>query len=658
MLSALSIRTPIMRTSVVLFLCVVPAVAVAQSSDTTVLRPVVISATRVPIEKSAAPATVTVLSGADLRARGIGTVGEALAGVPGLAVVQSGSFGATTALFARGGESDYVKVLVDGVPLNSAGGSFDFATLTTDNLDRIEVLRGPASAVYGSDAVAGVVQLFTRRGAGAARGTIDVRGGSFGTLDGSANIAGGSSTVGYSLGAGSRQTDGIHAFNNDFWNRTFSGRLSVTGEATSFDVTARRGDATYHFPTDGSGFVVDSNAVRRDGRTVLGLGLARRLGASANLGVVAAATRLDGGSSNQPDSPGDSTGFYGRDDSRTERRSADVRANYRPWEAVALTVGASVEREQTNTRSESQFQRFPATTATFDAHRTNEAAYAEVIGTPRERLTYTLSGRFDDNATYGTFVTGRASLAFDLFANATVRAAVGNAFKAPTFDETFSSTFTIGNPDLDPERTTSWEAAAEYRIADRVALSATYFDQRFRDLIQYVFGDASTQFRGTNENLGAASARGLELEARAPRLGSFDVGANVTLLRTRVTDAGNGAFGTFVNGERLLRRPAQSAALTAGYRFASAARVGVGVRYTGKRDDRDFANEVRVALPSYTLVDLSGEIGLGSLSTALAPLAVTVRLENAFDKHYQQTFGFAAPGRTILVGARAAIGGR
>ena len=140
------------------------SLAAQQSADTTVLRPVVISATRIPIDRQAAPASVTVISGDDLRARGITSVSDALASVPGLAVVRSGSFGATTALFARGGESDYVKVLVDGVPLNNPGGVFDFATLTTDNLERIEIVRGPASVVYGSDAVAGVMQLFTRRG--------------------------------------------------------------------------------------------------------------------------------------------------------------------------------------------------------------------------------------------------------------------------------------------------------------------------------------------------------------------------------------------------------------------------------------------------------------------------------------------------------------
>ncbi|HUQ84540.1 MAG TPA: TonB-dependent receptor [Gemmatimonadaceae bacterium] len=647
------------RTLVVLAASVValaPAIA-QQSTDTTVLRPVVVSATRVPIGRDAAPASVTVLQGDALRSRGIANVADALATVPGLAVVQSGSFGATTALFARGGESDYMKVLVDGVPLNNPGGAFDFATLTTDNLDRIEIVRGPASVVYGSDAVVGVVQLFTRRGAGAPRGYADLRGGTFGTIEASAGVGGGAGIVGYSLGGSRRETDGIHDFNNGFTNGTSSGRVSFAPASGSLDLVARRTDATFHFPTNGSGFVVDSNAVRREHRTVLGLDAIRHLTRSLDVRVIGAATRLDGTSDNQPDSPGDSTGFYGRDDARSERRSVDVRADYRPTAHATVSVGASTERQQIRSTSASQFQRFPATTAAFAAHRTTDAVYAQLIGTATRRVTYTVSGRLDDDGTYGTFATGRASLATEVTANATLRAAVGNAFKAPAFEETFSSTFTVGNPGLDPERTASWEVAGEYRLGGRAALSATYFDQRFGDLIQYVFGDATTEFRGTNANLGSATARGLELEARAPSLGAFDVGANLTFLRTRVTNAGNGAFGTFVDGERLLRRPSQVATIDAGYRLAPAARVGATVRLTGKRDDRDFANDVRVTLPSYTLIDLSGEIALSRLSHALAPVNVTGRIENAFDREYQSAFGFDAPGRRVLIGARATLGG-
>jgi len=637
--------------------CVTNAAAAQQAKDTTTLDPVVITATRVPVDQSVAPAAVTVLRGEDLRARGVVMVSDALASVPGLTLVRSGSFGATTSLFARGGESDYVKVLIDGVPVNNPGGTFDFASLTTDNLDRIEVVRGPASVAYGSDAVTGVVQLFTRRGTGPARGFADVRGGTFGTLEGEGGVAGGNSSVGYSLGASTRETDGFLPFNNDFRNRVASGRLTFTPAKSTIDLTGRWNDATYHFPTDGSGAVVDSNSVREDHRTVLGLDASRRLTPRVNMRLLGAASRLDGTSSNAPDSPGDSTGFYGNDDSRIERRSADLRTDVQAGGGATVSLGANIEREQVRSRSESQFQTFPASTTTFSEHRTNKAVYAQAIGTA-SRLTYTLSGRVDETATYGTFTTGRASVAVQVAQNTSVRGAVGNAFKAPAFEETFSTAFTIGNADLDPERTTSWELSAEQRIAGRAVVSATYFDQHFRDLIQYVDGDESTDFRGTNQNLGAATARGLELDVRAPAVGRFDLGANATFMRTRVTDAGNGAFGTFVDGERLLRRPDRMAMFSADYRATSSSRVGAVVRYVGQRDDRDFMNNARVTMPAYMLLDLSGELAMSSLSPALTPVTLTARVENALDKEYQTAFGFSAPGVRVLLGAKLALGGR
>ncbi|MEX0908203.1 MAG: TonB-dependent receptor plug domain-containing protein, partial [Gemmatimonadaceae bacterium] len=134
----------------------------AQQRDTVVLEGVVISATKAPVASSALTQSVTVISGEELRARGVMTVAEALRGVPGVALASNGSFGSLTSLFLRGGESRYTKFLIDGVPVNAVGGYFDLSHLTTDNIERIEVVRGPASAVHGADAVSGAVQIFTR----------------------------------------------------------------------------------------------------------------------------------------------------------------------------------------------------------------------------------------------------------------------------------------------------------------------------------------------------------------------------------------------------------------------------------------------------------------------------------------------------------------
>ncbi len=132
------------------------ALAVQQPQDTVVLKPVVVTATRVPVAADLVASAVTVLRGVDLVAQGVRTVADALETVPGVHIAETGSFGGQTSLFMRGGESDYVKVLLDGVPLNQAGGGIDLAHLTTDNVDRIEVVRGPVSVLYGSDAMTGV----------------------------------------------------------------------------------------------------------------------------------------------------------------------------------------------------------------------------------------------------------------------------------------------------------------------------------------------------------------------------------------------------------------------------------------------------------------------------------------------------------------------
>src|SRR3989475_6136193 len=156
------------------------ALTAQQPQDTVVLKPIVVTATRVPVAADLVASAVTVLRGADLVAQGIRTVADALESVPGAHIVETGSFGGQTSLFMRGGESDYTKVLLDGVPLNEAGGFIDLAHLTTDNVDRIEVVRGPVSVLYGTDAVTGVVQVFTRTGRGNPRMGAEQRGGTYG----------------------------------------------------------------------------------------------------------------------------------------------------------------------------------------------------------------------------------------------------------------------------------------------------------------------------------------------------------------------------------------------------------------------------------------------------------------------------------------------
>jgi len=184
------------RATLALALLSDPATLVAQvAGDTTALPEIVVTATRYPVAADSVASTVTVLRGDDLRAQGIRFVADALRQVPGAHVVQSGPFGSTTSLFLRGGESDYVKVLIDGAPVNQPGGFYDFGSLTTDNVERIEVLRGPASVLYGSDAITGVIQIVTRHGGEGTRLSAAGEGGTFGSARLEASALGGSDAV-------------------------------------------------------------------------------------------------------------------------------------------------------------------------------------------------------------------------------------------------------------------------------------------------------------------------------------------------------------------------------------------------------------------------------------------------------------------------------
>src|SRR6202171_4809402 len=228
--------------------------ASAQEKDTTKLQTVVVSASKVPRPASTLTQPVTVCLGEDLRARGVTRVSDALREVPGARLVQSGSYGAVTSLFLRGGESRYTKVLIDGVPVNSSGGFFDFSLLTTDNIDRIEIVRGPASVLYGADAVSGIVQVFTRKGSEEGRASVGVRAGTYRSLDIDADAAGANPLGQFSVGAARHSTDGILPFNNQYRNGTLSSALTLGhGSDGEFRASARYTAAEFHYPTDFSG---------------------------------------------------------------------------------------------------------------------------------------------------------------------------------------------------------------------------------------------------------------------------------------------------------------------------------------------------------------------------------------------------------------------
>ncbi|MGH7701011.1 MAG: TonB-dependent receptor plug domain-containing protein [Gemmatimonadales bacterium] len=631
--------------------------AAQPQGDTVTLEPVVVTATRVPVSAGAVASAVTVLRGAELRARGLTTVAQALRAVPGATVVETGSFGGQTALFLRGGESDYVKVLLDGVPLNQPGGAFDFADLTLDNVDRIEVLNGPASVLYGSDAVTGVVQIFTRAGTGAPRVEAEARAGTYGTTDLAAQVAGGTRLVGYSAALSRFGSDGLYAYNNGYRNTTVSGRLRVAPDARSeVGLAYRYGDNVYHFPTDGAGRPVDSNQVSTGRGPAASLSLHRLLGAGVDVRALATWREQRAGFLDEPDSPGEDGRFQSGD--LVRRASAGALVSWRGGAGTMLSLGVEYEDERQHGRSlfEASFGSFPDS---IDVGRWNRAAYAQAMLGLGPAVTANVGVRVEDNSQFGGHATWRVGAVWRLDDATRLRAAAGTGFKEPTFFENFARGFVRGNPDLDPERSASWEAGLEHQVHG-VTLAATYFRQRFRDLIEFTFTpvppDSVNYF-----NVAGARAEGVELSLEAALGAGVTAGLGYAYLDTRVLDAGldGGPDGLFVAGASLLRRPAH--ALSGHVRVSPGERtfVTLDARLVGARDDLDFSRapgDRRVTLGPSAGFDAAAEwVAFGSRSAG-PELVLTLRVENVTDDDGRQIANFPPRGRTLLFGARITLG--
>jgi vitamin B12 transporter len=633
-----------------LFLLILPAAAHAQSTAAP-LTPVVVTATRVETAVRA-PASVTVLSGDSLRARGVVHLTDALRLVPGVSVVTASSHGSQSSLFVRGGQGNYVRMLLDGAPLNEPGGAVDLGALTLDNIERIEIVRGPASVLYGADAVTGVIQLISRTGAGGARAALALDGGSYGQRDVALTGAFGGARASASAALSDRASNGILPFNNDYRNRSAAASLRLAPDArTEAVLSARWLAASYHYPTESDGSLGERNAENTTRRLALAFSGRRivgdRLAASWTLSSSEHFPRSNDG----PDSAADTVGFYGFFSRGTvTRRAAELRVTARVGATHSLTIGAdgSRDHERSSTRSLSEYGE---EAGAFVAARNDRAVYAQAVGGLGARGSYQVGARLDDNSAFGTFRTARLSAGWQLSKAWRTRAALGSAFRAPSFFENFATGYVRGNAALVPEQTRSREVALE-RTTAGATFTVTAYQQRFRDLIQYnplTMSPMAPNF----VNVAAADADGVEFEAALARPGGLGARLTYSYSRTRVTDEGFdvGDGATFVRGQPLVRRPAHTARVELSRRVASRADVVVGAAYIGESHDRDYAAwpAKPVVLPARTLVDVSASVRLSS-TDAPVPVSARLRADNLTDVEYEGIYGFRAPGRSIRAG--------
>ena len=627
----------------------------AQARDTAQLGTVVVSATKVPARTGTLSQAVTVLSGDDLRARGVVRVSDALREVPGVSIVQSGSYGGITSLFLRGGESRYTKVLIDGVPVNAPGGFFDFSHLTMDNIDRIEIVRGPGSVMYGADAVTGIVQIFTRRGSEQGRASLGARGGTYHSLDFDADALGSTPLGGFSLGAAHHSTYGIIPFNNEYRNGTLSSALTLAqGPSGDARVAARYTTAEFHFPTDFTGAPVDTNSYRVQHRLTVGLDAGRNLAPNIEARLLAGNNDVWDLSEDIAVPFGATAPQHSASRSRGYRRNVEGRVAFSLPSDATITVGGNYEQEHENSSNASGDVGAPTNeTDSFDASRHTVAYYAELLGKVTDRLTYTVAGRVDDNSDYRRFDTYRLGVNVAVIPALRIRGSLSTAFNAPAFSQIRPTLFTVGSPNLRPEKSRSAEIGLVSNIRpDLFQVSASYFNQRFSDLIQFVNG-GPPDFLGSFANLTGATSNGYEAELQVTPVKNWRGTASFTVVNPHVTEVDPAFEGTDRPGDELIRRPTHSGSLVVSYSRPRGISLGTAVSYVGKRPDTDFSQfpSPRVTLPAYTKVDLSAEYPLTGLKRG--GLTLNVRVDNVFDKRYEEVLNFTTPRRTILIGGRA-----
>jgi vitamin B12 transporter len=585
---------------------------------------VVVTATRTADPVGAATKSFTVITAEEIEAKQAQTVQEVLRTVPGLTLNQSGGLGTITSTFLRGSNSNHTLFLIDGVPVNSpTGGAFDLADLTTDNVERIEIVRGPQSTLYGSAAMGGVVNIITRTGTRAPTHRVRFEAGKHSTFRETLSSAGGGDRWDYAV-AGSRLDSEGELDHDDYENTTLSGRVGWKPTPTTrLEFFSRFIDADKNLPpVAGRSFEPDQNQKREF--LQVGTAWSQALTPWWDYKLILARVTERLKFSDPPSAP-----------SLTETDVDDVEVvtSFRPTSQIVLTLGG-------------QWKEDAADSTDFSATVTNRAAYVQAQVTLLDRLTLLGSARVDDHSSFGGHGTGQVSGVYRLLETGTAfRAGYGTAFRAPTLSDLFLSFpafFFFSNPNLRPERSRTWEVGGEQRLFGGLAsLSATYFYTRFTDLIQLEIDPLT--FTSTLENIGSARSNGVEaaLEIRPVEGLTLKGTYNFTQPIDRSTR------------QPLLRRPKHLGTAAAIYQFGGRYSVAATALFVGERPDLDPVTFTTVKNGGYAKVDLAASAVLAEGWGSLRSLRLTAKIENLLDKQYEEVLGFPSLGLTYLVGVEA-----
>ncbi|CAI8332366.1 TonB-dependent receptor [Porticoccaceae bacterium] len=616
----------------------------AVTAAETEIQEVLVSASLVPIAAKRSANAITVIDREQLSNRAALSVSDLLRDVPGLAVSRSGVQGSQTQIRARGAEANHLLVLIDGVEANdpSQGDELNWGTLSADDIERIEVIRGPQSSMRGSDAMAGVVNIITRSADEPYSAKLFTETGSFSTQRSGFSVGGIKGDLNVRLGVSTTDTEGDNVSRTgnekDGYENTsinFKAGYKVS-EELNVSFAARQSDGFNEFDADSDfdGFVEDQDRVSEFRNSTM-----RVQGDYASANGRWQHKLVIAQSSNDNEAFAD--GILGNVTASTKDQYQYIGSMF--WDQATQRISVLAEREE-----EDYQQRGPLNwglNPNQDRERNTDSFAIEYRTDISDALTLAASGRYDDNSEFESANTMRVEAVYQISDNTRLRSAYGTAVKNPTFSERFGFyTNFIGNPNLDPEESTSWELGVDMELAPAaLILSATLFDSELENEINgFVYDPATFGFTSANKD-GVSKRQGIELTASATLTDDLSINSAYTYTDSVESDGAGGYIDE-------VRRARHTGSLNVAWQATENLHINANTQFNGSQTDLYFppfpTPSQTVTLDTYTLVNVTANY------SATERLDIYVRLDNLLDDDYEEVFGFQTLGFGANLGFR------
>ena len=598
-----------------------------------------------PINEEQSPAPSSIMTGQEISQRQVITLPNLIGTQPGIAVAQTGPIGGLTTVFLDGGYSNYTKVFIDGTPANEPGGDFNYVNLALDNVDKVEIVHGAESTLYGSDAMSGVIQLFSHRGSTRIPSLqLFGEGGDLSSGRGGGQISGLLGHFDYS-GAGSYTQTAGQGENDSFINRTFAGNLGYSFTDTNqVRLTVRSNSSWSGVP--GPTLVQPPNLGQNDALQ----SLTANLSWTFNTGI-----------------------RWQHHLAGLETRTVDANEipSFQPTPFLYQFNSAGFNEQSTYSFNKGLLalgyqyvveNGFPSgSTGGVHARRNNQAGFLDGRWFPMSRITVTAGFRVESNTSFGIRMVPRAGIAVAVrygkgfWGDTRVRFAYGEGIKEPGLEQSFGNDPCFrSNPNLKPEQSQTINTTLDqYLASDRLRVSLTFFANRYQDIISYAPDPGNNpNFCGTFFNTDLARARGLNLSSELRLRKWLSIDGYYTHDSTRVLQTDNPPSDPdYTPGQRLLRRPVNSGSIILNVLYAKVNWNLIGY-FSGVQTDLSPATFAPATNPGYARFDMAVSYNVTN------SFAFTARVINLFNKQYQTALGYPALGQTYYFGGRYIFSGR